>query len=636
VITRDATYRRIFDAASEALFLHDLGGRILQVNDGMCAMFGYTADEARALSIADLSADESPYTQADAVAHVERAMKDGRAALEWRSRRRSGEVFWSEVVLCRVEIEGSPYVLASVRDIDARKRMEEALRESEERFSRIFNATSTMLAFTEPAGGRIIDVNAAWLAATGMNRADAIGKTGSELRLWERPADRAAILSELATRGRAVDVESVLNMGGRRMPALLSVEYLDMRGERYILWEIRDLTERKRAEEEQELLRAQLLQAQKMESVGQLAGGVAHDFNNILSAILGFTSLALAQVGTQGPVGGYLTEVLRAGERAGDLTRQLLAFSRKQVMQPRVLDPIAVLGAMEPMLRRLIGEDVAFAVILPSTIGRIRADASLLEQAVMNLVVNARDAMPDGGSLTIEASSVDVDERYASHHLELRPGPHVLIAVTDTGVGMSEATQARAFEPFFTTKKPGRGTGLGLSTVYGIVKQTGGAIWLYSEPGRGTTFKLFFPCTGEALPEADERRSPTSRDAAGRTVLVVEDDAQLRTLATTVLRNAGFAVLAAAEPLAALEIARSHPGEIDLLVTDVIMPNMNGKQLAEQLAPLRPKTRVLYMSGYTENTIVHHGVVDEGVRFLPKPITPDRLLATVWRTLTEP
>jgi len=636
VIGGDATYRRIFDTASDALFLHDLSGRIIEVNAEMCAMFGYTADEARALSVGELSANEPPYTQADAVAHIERAIREGRAAFEWRSRRKNGVLFWSDVALRRFELEGRPHVLASVRDIDARKRIEQALRESEERFAQIFNATSTMLAFTELTRGRIIDVNAAWLASTGMRREEAIGKTGHELGLWTRAEDRARILDALAIDRRVVDIGVDLVMGGRTFAALVTVEYIDMRGERYILWEIRDISQRKRAEKEEELLRAQLLQAQKMESVGQLAGGIAHDFNNLLSVILGFTGLATRRMDAGDPRREYLEQVLRASERAATLTRQLLAFSRKQVMQPRVIDPIDTLREMEPMLRRLIGENIALAVVLASPVARIKADVVHLEQAIMNLVVNARDAMPDGGTLTIEASYVDIDESYAQTHLDTRPGPHLLIAVSDTGHGMSEDTQAHIFEPFFTTKGPGHGTGLGLSTVYGIVKQSGGWIWAYSELGRGTTFKLYFPCTREDLTTGEDTAAVETRAVANKTVLVVEDDDQVRALATTVLRGAGYSVREGRNPIEALAVAGAHAGAIDLLVTDVIMPLMDGKTLAERLLPLRPEMRVVFMSGYTENTIGHHGILEEGVHFLSKPITSERLLAMVWRALSAP
>jgi two-component system cell cycle sensor histidine kinase/response regulator CckA len=509
------------------------------------------------------------------------------------------------------------------------------LRGSEERFSKIFNAISTMLAFTERGQGKIIDVNEAWLAATGARREDVIGKTGAELGLWTDLADRARILEALEERGRVHEMEAELVMGGRTLPARISVEYIEMDGERYLLWELGDLSERKRAERDQEQLRTQLLQAQKMESIGQLAGGIAHDFNNILSTILGFGDLVLAKLPAESQESKYVAEIVRAGERASELTKQILAFSRKQVMQPRVVDPVGVLRGMEAMLRRLIGENIALELALAPATSPLRVDVSHLEQAIMNLVVNARDAMPDGGTLTLETANVDFDGSYASTHADALPGPHVMIAVSDTGLGMDAPTRARAFEPFFTTKGPARGTGLGLSTVYGIVKQSGGWVWLYSEPGRGTTFKLYFPRSGEVLDAVAETTGPHVRPRADTIVLMVEDDPQVRLLVATILGGAGYTVLVAADPREALEMSERYAGEIELLLTDVVMPHMSGRQLADKITAARPKTRVMYVSGYTENTIVHHGEVDEGVSFLSKPITSNRLLGMVARVLAR-
>jgi CheY-like chemotaxis protein len=373
-----------------------------------------------------------------------------------------------------------------------------------------------------------------------------------------------------------------------------------------------------------------------MESIGQLAGGIAHDFNNILSVILGFGDLVSTRLEPGSTEAGFVAEMVRAGERASELTKQLLAFSRKQVMQPRVVDPVAVLRGMEPMLARLIGEDVIVQLGLTPETGAIRVDVSHLEQAIMNLVVNARDAMPDGGTLTLETANVDFDVELASKHADMRTGPHVMIAVSDTGAGMDTATRERAFEPFFTTKGQGKGTGLGLSTVYGIVKQSGGWVWLYSEPGKGTTFKLYFPRSPQAAEGAVEAPAPPTRPHAGTVVLLVEDEPQVRRLGARILGDAGYTVLVAGDPREALDIAHGHVGEIHLLLTDVVMPNMSGRQLAEKVTRARPSTRVIYVSGYTENTVVHRGEVDEGVNFLSKPITPNRLLAMVARVLDDP
>jgi nitrogen-specific signal transduction histidine kinase len=384
---------------------------------------------------------------------------------------------------------------------------------------------------------------------------------------------------------------------------------------------------------EQKELEAQFVQAQKLESIGRLAGGIAHDFNNLLSIINGYSELALERLPADHAGRKEIREVRNAGERAAALTRQLLAFSRKQVLQPQVLQLDAVLRSLEPMLRRLVGEGVELALVTHRRSGRVHADPGQLEQVVMNLAVNARDAMPEGGRMTIETIDVELDAEYAARHSDVLPGHFVMLAVTDTGIGMTKETAAHIFEPFFTTKERGKGTGLGLATVFGIVRQSGGHIWVYSEPGCGTTFKVYFPRT-ELVGSASGARPLPQRDLTGvETILLVEDDVQVRTLAGTILRRNGYNVLEAQTPGDAILVEEEYAGTIHLLLTDVIMPRMNGKQLAERVLRSRPRTRVLYMSGYTDNAIVHHGVLDAGTAFLPKPLTPDSLLRRVRETL---
>jgi two-component system cell cycle sensor histidine kinase/response regulator CckA len=381
-------------------------------------------------------------------------------------------------------------------------------------------------------------------------------------------------------------------------------------------------------------LEEQFRQAHKMEAVGRLAGGIAHDFNNLISAITGFTEMACAQLDAGHPALKDLEQVQLAADRAASLTRQLLAFGRKQILQPLVMDLNATLRDMLPMLRRLLDDSIEISMLLPSAAVSIKADPNQIQQILLNLVVNARDAMPRGGVVTIETQIVTLDGAQTAHKLDLKPGRYAVIAVSDTGSGMDEATRARIFEPFFTTKGAGKGTGLGLSTVFGIVQQSGGSIWVYSEPGQGTTFKICFPSTDEPSSFSTESSAAVGTSSEG-VVLLVDDDEQLRHMVDRVLSQAGYTVLNAQTPAEALRLAREHPGEIDLLLTDVLMPVMSGREVATQLLELRPSTAVLYMSGYTENSIVHHGVLDPGVNFIAKPLTPSRLLDALREVLAR-
>jgi PAS domain S-box-containing protein len=415
---------------------------------------------------------------------------------------------------------------------------------------------------------------------------------------------------------------------GRAIPIEVSFGMYGTGSERRITWIVRDITRRKE-------LQAQVLQASKMDAIGRLAGGVAHDFNNILTAIVGNAAL-LAESLPEGDDRALVHNIEDAAGRATGLTRQLLAFGRRQTLEPRVVEVVEVVAGITPLLQRIVGEDVNLSTLSSKSPAQIRADPTQLEQVIVNLAVNAREAMPTGGRLTIEVATVELDSLYTATHPEVTPGTYVMLAVTDTGAGMDAAPQAQIFEPFFTTKHDKGGTGLGLATVYGIVKQSGGSINVYSELGRGTVFKVYLPQVVDAAEEAEPSRPIETRTPAVGTILLAEDDESVRGIAVMALTRQGYRVLPADSGLTALALASTHDGPIDLLLTDVVMGGMSGLDLAEQLRQTRPETRTLFVSGYTENTIVHHGVVDAEISFLPKPFTPAALIRKVGEVMGGP
>ncbi len=386
------------------------------------------------------------------------------------------------------------------------------------------------------------------------------------------------------------------------------------------------------SEERYRMLFQQLLQAEKMQAIGRLAGGVAHDFNNVLTVIMGYAQ-QMIDFPDGDDVHSGASQILTASSRAASLTRQLLAFGRKQMLQPSVINLNAVILDVDKMLRRLIGENVQMVTRPAMNLGAVRADLGQIEQVLLNLVINARDAMPQGGTITVETADVSLDDAYARQHAGVRPGPHVMLAVSDTGVGMDEQTKSHIFEPFFTTKELGKGSGLGLATVYGVVQQSGGHVWVYSEPGRGSTFKVYLPQVENQSGEAENEAIQQPAIRGTETILVAEDDRQVRDLSVAILKNCGYLVLEVESAHEAERVCAQHGGEIHLLLTDVVMREMSGPDLARRLQKVRPRTKVLYMSGYTDSAIVHQGVLDPGIAFLAKPFTPSTLAAKVRQVL---
>jgi PAS domain S-box-containing protein len=630
----EQAYREIFNATSDALTIHDESGSIVSVNQTLCAMFGYSVEEARGMTIADFSANDPPYTQADAMELILQARDEGACIFEWRCRRKNGELFWTEIALHACTIGGERRVLASVRDVNARRLAQEALRESEEKFSRIFHCSANLVTFTEPELGRIVEVNDTWVTATGISRELAVGRSTLELSLWRDTAERERCIALLRANGRLRDYE--IELCGKNGPLYLmaSADYVEVRGARFVLWEFRDISRQKQAEQEQQALRAQLLQAQKLESVGRLAGGVAHDFNNLLTVINGYTNLLLAQIPPGDPMRRGMEEIQEAGERASGLTQQLLMMSRTQVGQPRLINLNTAVTETTRLVERLIGEDIDLSLDLASNLAMVKADPVQIHQVLMNLMVNARDAMPAGGQLTLATSNAVVSAPMSP--AGIAGSEFVRLSVRDTGLGMDEETQQHIFEPFFTTKSKETGTGLGLSTAHGIVQQAGGWIAVKSSPGQGATFEVFLPQAAGTEAWRRTREHGIRERGGSETILVVEDQPSVRQFAAEVLRQLGYRILEAGNGPDALELSASHEGTIDLILTDIIMPGMNGLVLADRIRPERPRARILYMTAYAGNVLEERGVASEGLDCLQKPFRPGELARKVREVLDRP
>jgi two-component system cell cycle sensor histidine kinase/response regulator CckA len=612
-------YRLWFERSLAGVIRTTLDGKILDCNDACAKILGYSSRK-ELLASPVTNRCVRPEDQAAFIARLkkEKSLTNHEHCL----RRKDGSPVWLLGSAHIVEgKDGAPAVSEeTLIDITERKKAEEIFRTA-------FNANPEPITIATISEGRYIDVNESFLRITGYRREEVIGRTSLELNFWVRPEDRAKLVELLWEQDSVHDLEiTYRTKSGEERVALDSAEAIEIAGQECIIAILRDITEQK-------FLEKQLRQTQKMEAVGQLSGGIAHDFNNLLGVIIGYSEILEQRLPLNDPLLKECGQIKKAGQSAASLTRQLLAFSRQQVLEPKVLDLNAIVVHVERMLRRLIGEDIDLKATLASGLGCIKADQSQIEQVIMNLAVNARDAMPHGGKLMIETAHVDLDEDYARRHPPQKPGAYVLLTVADTGTGMDTETQSRIFEPFFTTKELGKGTGLGLSTVYGIVRQSGGHIWVYSEPGQGTTFKVYLPLVGQAVQMEKPVAGSTGSWRATETILLVEDEDALRELTRNLLEGAGYTVLEVDRPEKAIEIALRHSGPIHLMLTDVVMPGMNGRVLAANLAAIRPAMKVVYMSGYTGFT--HPGLADSGVALLAKPFTRDGLLHKLHEALVS-
>ncbi len=625
-------YRLLFENNPQPMWVLDKETlAFLAVNVAACQHYGYTSEEFLAMTIRDIRpAEDVPALLGSVASESDEFQKAGGG----RHRKKDGTEIAVEISSHPLQFAGRPAQLILATDVTERILAEEALRQSEQKYRDIFDF-ATVGIYQSRRDGSLITANAPLAEILGYDSPEDLLRHNLN-GIYVDPAERRALITRFETSERA-HLQDLRWKRKDGTPIWLELDARVVRNTdgttRYFEGFVSDISERKKSEEEKRRLQEQLVQAQKMEAVGQLAGGIAHDFNNLLTAITGYSELLLGELPPEDLRRSHAEEIRKAGERAASLTQQLLAFSRRQVLEPKVLDVNILVSDIERMLRRLIGEHIELKTRKASDLWKVKADPGQIEQAILNLVLNARDAMPSGGTLAIETSNAPLDESFTRSHVPTQPGPYVCVAVSDTGVGISDEVKARLFEPFFTTKERGKGTGLGLSTTYGIIKQSGGYLWCDSEVGRGTTFRVLLPRVEEPVAQTEERKPLPPIHPGDETLLLVEDEPEVRSLVQRILKTQGYTVVTAANPDEALAVAREFKGPIQLMVTDVVMPGMSGLQLAERLAPMRPDMRVLFMSGYTNDAIGHQGVLDPGTAFLQKPFTPNALARKVREVL---
>jgi len=610
-------YRMLFDHNPHPMWVYDLGTlKFLAVNEAAIRKYGYTREEFLGMSIDKIRPSEDLPRLRESLGKVTLGADDSSG---WRHMAKSGQVFEVEISAHTMEFEDHRAQLVVAFDVTERNRARANLLKSEAKFVTAFQASPLPMTISTKREGRYLDVNRAFGEVYGYTRADMISHTAVELGFWADSASRTALIAELDKSGSIRNLHATVFAKDRKQrQVILFIETVDIEGEPCILAVTQDVTESL-------LLEEQLRRAQKMEAIGLLAGGIAHDFNNMLGVIMGNAELVAEKVKGDPKLSKRLDEIKTASQRAAALTGQLLAFSRQQVLSPQVINLNDVVRETVRMLDRLIGEDIKVDVELAEGLWNVTADSGQVQQVLLNLAVNARDAMPKGGSLRITTENIELDETYARTHFPVPPGDYVLLTVADTGIGMDAETQARIFEPFFTTKAQSKGTGLGLATTYGIVKQSGGFIWVYSEVGKGTTFKIYLPRTTASKSNTNKSSAPAARSAGGETIAVAEDQEQYMFIIVDALTELGYKVIplsAEGDPLRALEGLAATP---NVLLTDVVMPEITGVELAAKARARFPNIKVMYMSGYTSDAIDRTGGLGADSAFLQKPFSPNQL-----------